>query len=173
MNDMVILVDEQDNEIGYSEKLKAHQTGILHRAFSVLIFNSKGEMLLQKRASNKYHSAGLWTNACCSHPRPNEAMLIAVGRRLNEEMGIETQPTFAYKFIYETELDNNLIEHELDHVFIAHYNNAPNINAEEVADWKFASVNSIREDVDINPERYTHWFKLILAHSEFERIIPA
>lgn len=170
---MVILVDEHDNEIGYSEKLEAHQTGVLHRAFSVLIFNSKGEMLLQKRAAHKYHSAGLWTNACCSHPRPNEDMLTAVCRRLTEEMGIETQPTFAYKFIYETALDNNLIEHELDHVFIGSYNTAPTINADEVADWKFISLNTLREDVRNNPERYTHWFKLIINHNEFDRAISA
>jgi isopentenyl-diphosphate Delta-isomerase len=173
MSDMVIMVDELDQEIGQLEKLEAHQTGVLHRAFSVLIFNTKGEMLLQKRAAHKYHSAGLWTNACCSHPRPNEDMLSAVQRRLREEMDIKTDVSFAYKFIYQTPLDNNLIEHELDYVFVGQYNQEPNINTNEVADWRFASIQSIREDIRTHPDHYTHWFKLIIHHNEFERIIAA
>src|SRR5690349_19964529 len=116
--EQVILVDEHDREIGLMEKMEAHRKGVLHRAFSVVLFNSKGEVLLQKRSKNKYHSAGLWTNACCSHPRPNEPLQVAVKRRLQEEMGIDVDPQYLYKFLYQVELQNNLIEHELDHVFI-------------------------------------------------------
>jgi isopentenyl-diphosphate delta-isomerase len=115
----VILVDSEDNPIGTMEKMEAHEKGLLHRAFSVLIFNSKGQMLLQKRARSKYHSGGLWTNTCCSHPAPNESVAEAAKRRLKEEMGIDAEPKFAYKFIYKTPLDQNLVEHEVDHVFTA------------------------------------------------------
>lgn len=161
----VILVDEQDNAIGVMDKMEAHQKGILHRAFSIIIFNSKGEMLIQKRANSKYHSGGLWTNACCSHPLPEETMKEATRRRLNYEMGIDLEPDFAYKFIYNIPLDKNLIEHEFDHVFTATYDGIPVVNSEEVEDWKFMNVSSLKEDVQANPNRYTHWFKLILNHS--------
>ena len=113
----VILVDEQDKAIGAMDKMEAHRRGILHRAFSILIFNSKGETLLQKRSKNKYHSGGLWTNACCSHPTPDESIDEATRKRLKHEMGIDLQPDFAYKFIYKSKLDKNLIEHELDYVY--------------------------------------------------------
>src|SRR5690606_7296807 len=158
----VILVDEQDNAIGVMDKMEAHQKGILHRAFSIIIFNSKGEMLIQKRAFSKYHSGGLWTNACCSHPLPEETMKEATRRRLNYEMGIDLEPDFAYKFIYNIPLDKNLIEHEFDHVFTATYDGTPVVNSEEVEDWKFMNVSSLKEDVQANPNQYTHWFKLIL-----------
>lgn len=169
MDEKVILVDEQDQELGFMEKMEAHHTGVLHRAFSVLLFNSKGEMLLQKRAAGKYHSAGLWTNTCCSHPKPNEPMIIAVQRRLVEEMGIKTRPEFAYKFQYRTELDNNLIENELDHVFVGLFNNEPVINTKEVERWKFVNVTEIKEDIERNPNNYTYWFKLIITHPELEQ----
>src|SRR6186713_976701 len=120
----VILVDNDDNDLGSMEKMEAHRKGILHRAFSVLLFNSKGEMLLQKRAAHKYHSAGLWTNTCCSHPRPGEQMEEAVRRRLQEEMGIECQPDYAYKFLYKVKL-NDLIEYEMDYVFVGEFNEGP------------------------------------------------
>src|SRR5688572_12077294 len=113
--EQVILVDENDKEIGTLEKIEAHRKGLLHRAFSVLLFNSKGELLLQKRSSKKYHSAGLWTNTCCSHPKPGESVKEAASRRLQEEMGVNSNPEFAYSFIYKTELENGLIEHEFDH----------------------------------------------------------
>lgn len=160
----VILVNSKDEEIGTMEKLKAHQTGALHRAFSILIFNSKGEMMLQQRADHKYHSGGLWTNACCSHPKPGESVQNAARRRLMEEMGIDLEPRFIYKFIYKSELENNLIEHECDHVFIGEYDDVPILNGDEASGWKFASVSDIKKDIEKNPEHYTVWFRMILAN---------
>ncbi|MEO7990495.1 MAG: isopentenyl-diphosphate Delta-isomerase [Chryseolinea sp.] len=167
----VILVDEFDNAIGTMEKLEAHQKGILHRAFSVLLFNSKGEILLQKRAIGKYHSGGLWTNTCCSHPLPGESMEEATRRKLIQEMGIDLKPEFAYKFIYKTNLDDNLIEHEYDHVFIGTHDGDPIINDEEVEDWKFTDLSSLRIDVKENPEAYTYWFRLIINHPQLNTVI--
>ncbi len=167
----VILVDEFDNAIGTMEKLEAHQKGILHRAFSVLLFNSKGEILLQKRAIGKYHSGGLWTNTCCSHPLPGESMNEATRRKLIQEMGIDLKPEFAYKFIYKTDLDDNLIEHEYDHVFIGMHDGDPIINGEEVDDWKFSDLPSLRADMKENPEAYTYWFRLIINHSQLNTVI--
>ena len=161
---MVILVDEHDNEIGTMEKMEAHILGKLHRAFSVVIFNAEGQMLLQKRADGKYHSAGLWTNACCSHPKPGEPILSAASRRLKEEMGIKVSPTFAYKFIYRAELDHDLIEYEYDHVFIGTFNGKPKINLNEVSDWKYVDVASLKRDVIERPNEYTAWFKMIIEH---------
>lgn len=172
MNDAVILVDEHDNETGYADKLEAHRKGLLHRAFSVLIFNSAGELLLQKRAGSKYHSAGLWTNTCCSHPRPNESMADAVQRRLKEEMGLACPTNFVYKFLYRAELDRGLIEHELDYVFIGTCDDKPVINTHEVSDWKFASVSEIRRDLVKNPESFTFWFKEIMNHPQVGRFLP-
>ena len=171
--DKVVLVDEQDNELGSMEKMEAHQKGVLHRAFSVLLFNSKREVLLQKRSSNKYHSAGLWTNTCCSHPKPNERIDVAVRRRLKEEMGIDIQPEYAYKFLYKATLDNDLIEHELDHVYLGLFDGNPVINSSEVENWKFISLLEIKEDIRQNPEAYTYWFRLIVNHPELEVAIPA
>jgi isopentenyl-diphosphate Delta-isomerase len=162
----VILVDENDNSVGTMEKMEAHQKGLLHRAFSILIYNSKGEMLLQKRASSKYHSGGLWTNACCSHPLPGETVAEATRRRLKFEMGIDLQPKYAYKFIYKAPLDKDLIEHELDYVFTAEYNEAPNVNPDEVEDWKYINVADLKKDIQQHPEHYTYWFKVILEHNE-------
>ncbi len=162
--EQVILVNSKDEPIGQMEKLEAHRQGSLHRAFSVLVFNKKGEMLLQKRAENKYHSGGLWTNACCSHPRPDEHILDAATRRLKEEIGLELTPRFAYKFIYKTVFDNDLVEHELDHVFIGEYDGDPKINEEEASDWKYVDVNELKSDIDQSPEKYTVWFKLIMQN---------
>lgn len=173
MNDLVILVDENDNEIGYLDKLEAHKKGMLHRAFSVLIFNSADQLLLQKRAANKYHSAGLWTNTCCSHPKPNERMVDAVQRRLQEEMGIACETNFAYKFLYQTKLEHGLTEHELDYVFIGICDDKPVINSSEVSDWKFISLADIRRDLIKNSEAYTFWFKEIINHPMLESFIPA
>jgi len=161
----VILVDEHDREIGTMEKLEAHQKGLLHRAFSILVFNSKGEMLIQKRAKTKYHSGGLWTNACCSHPVPNEDIEIAVKRRLKFEMGIDITPTFAYKFTYRTSLDKDLMEYEVDYVFQGIYDGHPSINNDEVEDWKFCTLDELHQQVRENPDAFTYWFKLILQHS--------
>lgn len=165
---MVILVDKDDNAIGTMEKMEAHRKGVLHRAFSVLVFNSKGEMLLQKRAKSKYHSGGLWTNACCSHPIPDEAIEHTVQRRVREEIGIDITPSFSYKFLYKTALDKNLIEHELDHVFLAEFNGNPTLNKDEAEDWKFVNLESLRSDVQKNPGHYTEWFKLILEHPQLQ-----
>jgi len=160
----VILVDRDDNAIGTMEKMEAHRKGLLHRAFSVMIFNSKGEILLQKRAKSKYHSGGLWTNACCSHPLPDETMERATQRKLKQEMGIDLKTEYAYKFIYNTNLDSGLIEHEYDHVFTGVFDGEPVINTHEVEDWKFIPLDQLRLDVNLNPEKYTYWFKLILEH---------
>ncbi len=166
----VILVDENDNTIGTMEKLEAHRKGVLHRAFSILLFNTKGEILLQKRSLTKYHSGGLWTNTCCSHPLPGESMQTAINRKLKQEMGIDLNPVFAYKFIYKTNLDHNLIEHEYDQVFIGIYNGEPFINKDEVEDWRFVDVKSLRKDMNKNPDAYTYWFKLIMQHPELIKI---
>ena len=163
----VILVDEHDAVIGEMEKMEAHRKGILHRAFSILIFNTGGEMLLQKRSQKKYHSGGLWTNACCSHPSPHENIQHATRRKLKQEMGIDLETEFLYTFIYQTPLDHDLIEHELDHVFIGTFDGTPAINHEEVEDWKYVDLAWLRNDISIHPERYTYWFRLILAQNEF------
>jgi isopentenyl-diphosphate Delta-isomerase len=169
--DSVILVDEQDNEVGSMEKLEAHRKGLLHRAFSVLLFNSKGEMLLQKRSANKYHSAGLWTNACCSHPRPGEQMEDAVRRRLLEEMGINIQAEYAYKFLYKVKLDD-LTEYECDHVYVGEFDGEPSPNVNEVQSWKYANLTALKKDVLLNPDAYTYWFRLILDHPKINTLFP-
>jgi isopentenyl-diphosphate Delta-isomerase len=171
--EQVILVDENDNMIGSMDKLDAHHKGVLHRAFSILLFNSKGELLIQKRAAAKYHSGGLWTNTCCSHPVPGEPIDIATRRRLQFEMGIDSQTRFAYKFIYNVPLDKNLTEHELDHVFIGTFDGVPQPNPEEVEDWKYVNIPDLMKDMALNPERYTHWFKLILRHPELNQFVKA
>ncbi len=163
----VILVDEADNETGTMEKMEAHRKGVLHRAFSILLFNSKGELLLQKRSSKKYHSGGLWTNTCCSHPNPGESIAKAANRKLKQEMGIDLYPEFAFKFIYKTSLDHQLMEHEYDYVLIGQFDGQPIINPEEVEDWKFVDIVSVKKELEANPESYTYWFKVIINHPEF------
>jgi isopentenyl-diphosphate delta-isomerase len=162
----VILVDTEDNELGTMEKMEAHKRGVLHRAFSILLFDPSGKMLLQKRSPRKYHSSGLWTNTCCSHPLPGETLQEATRRRLKEEMGIEMQPAFSYTFIYKAQLDQGLIEHELDHVFTGVFGGKPHINEKEVEDWKFVDLQWLKEDMNRHPEDYTVWFKLIVNHPE-------
>lgn len=161
----VILVDTQDNAIGTMEKMQAHRIGALHRAFSILLFDEAGNMLIQKRSKDKYHSSGLWTNTCCSHPLPGEDLAVATRRRLNEEMGIDLEPAFSHSFIYKAPLDRNLIEHELDHVFIGQYSGTPAVNEKEVEDWKYVDMNWLKQDMQLHPEAYTVWFKLIINHS--------
>jgi isopentenyl-diphosphate delta-isomerase len=157
----VILVSMDDEPIGVMEKMEAHRTGRLHRAFSIFIFNNKGEMMLQQRAHEKYHSGGLWTNACCSHPRPNETVLEAANRRLIEEMGFSTELKQLFSFTYHAGLDNNLIEHELDHVIVGTYDDTPIINPDEVADWKFVAMEELANDLKSNPDNYTVWFRTV------------
>lgn len=159
--DQVILVDENDKEVGLMEKLEAHRQGKLHRAFSVFLFNEKKELLLQQRAFDKYHSGGLWTNTCCSHPKPEERLEDAVNRRLVEEMGIKAKTKHAFSFIYKARLDKDLIEHELDHVFIGNYQGDFTVNPQEVAESKFVPLDIIKEEMSMYPDRYTIWFKLI------------
>ena len=158
----VILVDENDQPLGQMEKLKAHEQGLLHRAFSVFLFNKKGELLLQKRAKAKYHSGGLWTNTCCSHPRVDEDLLAAVSRRLDEEMGVKANVEEVFSFIYKAVLDKGLTEHELDHVFFGRFEGEPTINLQEVEDFKYISKTDLVTDLDQNPEQYTEWFKIAM-----------
>jgi isopentenyl-diphosphate Delta-isomerase len=158
----VILVDENDNETGVIEKLQAHELGLLHRALSVIIFNDTGKMLLQKRAAEKYHSAGLWTNACCSHPLPGEEVATAAHRRLREEMGIETALQFAGTFIYRTTFANGLTEHEYDHLFTGIYNGVPQPDPAEVSEWKWMSMADLHRDLKSNAAHYSFWFHLII-----------
>ncbi|ATA69110.1 isopentenyl-diphosphate delta-isomerase [Capnocytophaga cynodegmi] len=157
----VILVDEQNNPIGLMPKLEAHEKALLHRAFSVFIMNQKGEVMLQQRALHKYHSPGLWTNTCCSHQRENETNVEAGKRRLQEEMGFITELTDVISFIYKAPFDNGLTEHEYDHVLLGYYEENPNINPEEVADWKWELPENIKKDIEQNPQKYTEWFKII------------
>jgi isopentenyl-diphosphate Delta-isomerase len=156
----VILVNDMDDAFGAMEKMEAHKKGILHRAFSIFIFNSKGEMLLQQRASNKYHSGGLWTNACCSHPQPGEETLPAAMRRLKEEMGFETPIEKIFDFVYKAEFDNGLTEHEFDHVFAGEYEGPIHFNKDEVKDICYKDVQGIRHSLETHPQRYTAWFHL-------------
>lgn len=162
----VVLVDEKDHEIGLMEKMEAHQKGLLHRAFSVFIFNSRGELLLQKRASSKYHSGGLWTNTCCSHPRKDETALDAAKRRLQEEMGMNCALEKAFHFIYKSALDNELTEHELDHVFIGFTDDKPNLNPEEAEDFKYISLEKLNQEIESNPNNFTIWLKTCLPQVE-------
>ena len=158
----VILVNKDGKEIGTMEKMEAHEKGLLHRAFSVIIFNEKGEMLIHQRALDKYHSGGLWTNACCSHPRPKEQTIDGAQRRLQEEMGFTTELSFKFSFTYNTKLDNNLSEHEYDYVYYGKYEDIPPFNTNEVMACKFVDVSELKKDVKQNPENYTVWFRLIL-----------
>lgn len=165
-NEYVVLVDEQDNDIGVMEKLQAHQEGKLHRAFSVFIFNNKNQLLLQQRAINKYHSGGLWTNSCCSHPRPNETIKDAANRRLFEEMGIVCDLKILTNFIYKSNFENGLIEHELDYILVGNSNATPKLNKDEVESYKWQSISEIQTDILINPNLYTVWFKLALQNNK-------
>ena len=169
MEEQVILVDKQDNPIGLMLKMEAHEKGVLHRAFSVFILNYKGELMLQQRALHKYHSPGLWTNTCCSHQRNGESNIAAGQRRLREEMGFVAELREVTSFIYKAPFDNGLTEHELDHIMIGQYNDEPNINPEEVADWKWMSVDAVRNDINIHPEKYTAWF-IIIFEQFYEKI---
>lgn len=162
MEEKIILVDRDDLELGSIEKMEAHVKGILHRAFSIFIFNKNGEMLLQKRASHKYHSGGLWTNTCCSHPNWGETLKDAVNRRLQEEMGFGCELKEVKSFLYRAELDNNLIEHELDHIFIGHYDGEPVINKSEVEDWKWINIKELKKEILEEPEKFTYWFKFAM-----------
>jgi isopentenyl-diphosphate Delta-isomerase len=162
MKETVILVNELDQEVGAMEKMRAHELGKLHRAISIFIFNEKGELLLQKRASSKYHSGGLWTNTCCSHPRPGETTIDAAIRRLYEEMGICSDLYHAFSFTYKAPFDNGLTEHEFDHVFLGSSQAFPQLNPEEAEGFDYVTIPEVIKDMDKNPEQYTEWFKIAI-----------
>lgn len=156
----VILVNEADEQLGTMEKMEAHRKGLLHRAFSVFIFNPRGEMLLQQRAAGKYHSPGLWTNACCSHPRPGEQVADAAGRRLREELGFDAPLEKIFTFIYETPFDNGLTEHEVDHVFAGIYEDSVKPDPGEVQDYTYKPVDEIEYSLSVKSSAYTSWFRI-------------
>lgn len=160
--ELVVLVNEADQQIGLMEKLEAHQKGLLHRAFSVFLFNKKGEMLLQKRANTKYHSPNLWTNAVCSHPRNGESYKNGAMRRLNEELGISTEIEEKFHFIYKADVGKNLWEHELDYVFVGIYEGIFNLNPNEVSETRYISLVDLQKEILSNPDNFTEWFKIIL-----------
>ena len=160
MTEYVVLVDELDNKVGLMEKMEAHINPILHRAFSIFIFNSKNEMLLQQRALSKYHTPGLWTNTCCSHPRDGESLHDATNRRLQEEMGMQCELKEAFSFIYKADVMQGLVEHEFDHVFIGTSDDLPIINKDEVESFRYDTVENIKADIERNPQNYTAWFKI-------------
>lgn len=165
MIEQVVLVDENDNQLGLMEKIEAHEKAVLHRAFSVFIFNNKGELMLQQRAAHKYHSPLLWTNTCCSHQREGESNLDAGKRRLQEEMGFVTEIEEVFSFIYKAPFENGLTEHELDHVMVGKFNGKPAINKEEVASYKWMTLEDVKSDMKQNPAKYTAWFKIIFDKS--------
>lgn len=162
MEEQVILVDEDDVSTGQMGKMEAHEKGLLHRAFSVFIFNSKNELLLQQRALSKYHSGGLWTNTCCSHPRLGETNMQAAKRRLNEEMGMDCELNYLFKFTYKATFEDGLTEHEVDHVFFGASDELPSINKEEVETFKYVDLEALARDIKINPGIYTPWLRICL-----------
>ncbi len=162
MNEYLILVDENDKQLGKQEKLLVHQLGLLHRAFSVFVFNTKGELLLQQRADEKYHSPGIWTNTCCSHPNDGEELKDAVNRRLIQEMGMSCKTQFAFSFIYKVKFDNGLTENEYDHVFLGVTDDLPKPVKQEVKDWKYINLTSLQTEINQNPENYSEWMKICL-----------
>lgn len=172
MEEQVILVDENDTPVGLMEKIEAHEKALLHRAFSVFIFNKKGELMLQQRAVSKYHSPLLWTNTCCSHQREGETNIEAGKRRLQEEMGFSTDLKEVFSFIYKAPFDNGLTEHELDHVMIGYYDDAPKLNKEEAEAYKWMPLEDVKKDIEENPQLYTAWFKIIFKKS-YEKLSHA
>ena len=167
----VVLVNEQDVQIGTMEKMQAHQEGLLHRAFSIFIFNNKGEMLLQQRAANKYHSPNLWSNACCSHPMPGEKTEAAAHRRLEEELGFDTSLIHDFHFIYKAQFENGLIEHEFDHVFVGTYNGSILPNSLEVKDYCFMKWEDIENSLQTHPHKYSEWFKIAFEKMHKNKLV--
>jgi isopentenyl-diphosphate delta-isomerase len=158
---LVVHVNAKDEVLGFYPKMFVHQKAMLHRAVSILIFNSKGEWLLQKRAKTKYHSGGLWTNTCCSHPYPDEDIKVAAERRIIEEMGMSVELKKSFDFIYKKELDKGLTEHEFDHVFTGYSDTLPTLNIEEAEDWAYLTSEELELSLKIEPESYTEWFKIL------------
>ncbi|PKM59900.1 MAG: isopentenyl-diphosphate delta-isomerase [Firmicutes bacterium HGW-Firmicutes-4] len=166
MIENIIVVDNFDKEIGFIEKMEAHRKGILHRAFSILVVNSNNQLLLQKRSVKKYHSPGLWSNTCCSHPKYGEDLQHAIHRRLQEEMGFICELKELFSFVYKVELENNFFENEYDHVFIGRYDGEIAVNQDEVDDFKWIEINEVKTDIVDNPGLYTYWFKYLMNKVE-------
>jgi isopentenyl-diphosphate delta-isomerase len=162
MNDYVILVDENNNQIGFEEKILAHKKNLLHRAFSIFIFNDSFEILLQKRAPNKYHSGNLWTNTCCSHPLENLSLVESAKKRLVEEMGIKANLNEVFSFIYQAEFDNGLFEYEYDHVLFGISNNQPILNPDEAIDYKWIKISDLKAQIEKNPGNFTVWLQIMI-----------
>jgi len=162
MDQRLILVDEDDNPIGFGEKMKTHREGLLHKAFSIFVYNTQGELLLQKRSMSKYHSGGLWSNTCCSHPGPSDILEDIIHIRLQEEMGIDCELKEIFAFKYKAKLDHELYEHEIDHVFIGTFDGDPSPDPREVEEWKWVTVNELLPNVKLNPGHYTFWFRAAL-----------
>ncbi|MER3427539.1 MAG: isopentenyl-diphosphate delta-isomerase [Pyrinomonas sp.] len=161
MREEVILVNEMDEAIGTGEKHETHLHGRMHRAFSIFVFNSRGDLLLQRRAPNKYHSAGLWSNTCCGHPRPHETVEQAAHRRLREEMGFDCELHPVFAFVYRTELDNQMIEHEYDHVLVGSFDGTPAPDNGEVSEWRWVNAQQLVREISRHPERYTYWLRAL------------
>jgi len=170
LSEQVILVDEQDRELGASDKLRAHVEGALHRAFSVFVFDHEGRLLLQRRAREKYHSGGLWSNTCCGHPRPGEETAAAAHRRLREEMSFDCELREAFDFVYRAELDNDLVEHEYDHVFVGEFEGYPTPDPSEVEEWKWVSVDELRRGLREEPSRYSYWLKTLVESKGWQTL---
>ena len=163
--EQVILVNEKDEQLGLMPKMEAHEKAMLHRAFSVFVFNDKGELMLQQRAADKYHSPKLWTNTCCSHQRDGESNIEAGKRRLQEEMGFVCDLKEVFWFVYKAPFDNGLTEHELDHVMVGYFDEEPNINKEEVESFRWMTLEDVKNDIENHPGNYTEWFKIIFKES--------
>ena len=172
MSEHVILVDRRDRATGTEEKMSVHRSGRLHRAFSAIVLNDADEMLLQRRAADKYHSGGLWSNTCCSHPRPGEEIVEAGRRRLAEEMGFECDLEPAFEFIYRTELAGGLVEHEYDHVLLGRWNGTPHPDPAEVDDWRWVPLDELRQEVARYPTRFTYWFRVALRELDDRDLLP-
>ncbi len=168
MEEKVIVVDENDNEIGIGEKIKTHKEGKLHRAFSIFVFNSESKLLIQKRAKTKYHSGGLWANTCCSHPRPKEPIEKAVHRKLKQEMGFDCKLKEITTFIYKVKFDNSLFEHEYDHIFVGKSDETPKPNSEEAENYKWIDIEELEKDMQENPAKYTYWLKAAINKTALE-----
>ncbi len=173
MEEQVVLVDEADRAIGVEGKMAVHRSGKLHRALSVFVFDAGGRLLLQQRASAKYHSGGLWSNTCCSHPRPEEDSLGAAKRRLWEEMGVACELSKAFEFTYRAKLDNQLVEHEYDHVYFGRYDGLPVLNRDEADDWRWVEMSQLSADVERNPGAYSYWLAACLGRVVAHRKAPA
>ena len=172
LDDVVIVVDEWDRELGVVPKLQAHREGVLHRAFSILVFGNGGQVLVQKRAASKYHSGGLWSNTCCSHPRPTEHIEVTAHHRLRQEMGIDCNLRLVFKFLYKARVSDELWEHEIDYVFVGRHDDNPSPNPTEVQNWRWAGVEELLADQLNNPDAYSVWFKILLKELLAHGLVP-